>query len=93
MAADQEDFQTLLITGPSQEPAVSVQGTLASVAYMDKPFRAPTDFVNKSSVVGYTLLNTAPISWLGPQERLAQDFIKSVPQGQKEFFAAQAGLR
>ena len=93
MAGDQEDFQTLLITGPSQEAAVSVQGTLASVVYMDKPFRAPADFAKKTSVGGHTLLNTAPISWLAHQERLDQDFIKSVPQGQKEFFAAQAGLR
>ena len=52
MAGDQEDFQTLLITGPSQEAAVSMQGTLASVVFMDNPFRAPADFVNKTSVGG-----------------------------------------
>lgn len=88
-----QDFQILLLQNNSEDVAVSMNGVLVPTIYTTLGFRVPVEFASITAPAGHTLLNTAPISFINMDEHLPADFIPTLPQGSREFFANQANLR
>ena len=88
-----KEFQTILLHGHSEEVAVSVGGVLVDKVDLTAGFRTPTEFSMITSPSGHNLTNTVPVLFIDVNERLPAEFILSLPQGTREYFATTANLR
>ena len=77
----------------SEDVLVSYRGQLAENIYPEMGFRTPVGFKGSTSPADHNLLNKAPVTFLDKMELFPPGFLAGIPQGSREFFSNQAGLR
>ena len=86
-------FQTLILSNDNEMVAVSVNGAVTDTIMVEGGFRTPAEIGDARAPGGHLITTTVPVMFLKDEEKMAPGFIRNIPEGPKEYFAANSGLR